>query len=76
MLVARREDRLHALARELERDFNAAVHVLPIDLCRRDAADALAAAIEARGLTLDILVNNAGFGLYGRFRCDRSALRT
>lgn len=41
--------------------------VLPLDLGRADAAEALADAVETRGLAIDILVNNAGFGLHGEF---------
>jgi uncharacterized protein len=60
-LVARRRDRLEALASELEVD----VEILPADLT--DPADR--SAVEQRLASLDdpvdLLVNNAGFGLYG-----------
>ena len=56
VLVARRTDRLHALAESL----SLAAHVLPADLSDRDERAALAGRIAALGLTPDILINNAG----------------
>ena len=62
-LVARRRDRLEALAAELGGE----VHVFAADLAAPDAAARLVAQVEAKGLTIDTLINNAGFGLVGRF---------
>jgi uncharacterized protein len=56
VLVARRTDRLNALAESL----SPAAHVLPADLSNRDDRAALADRIAALGLTPDILINNAG----------------
>ena len=56
VLVARRTDRLHALAESLSPE----AHVLPADLSDRDDRAALAGRVAALGLTPDILVNNAG----------------
>lgn len=67
ILVARTEDRLHALAAELGARYRVQVHVLPADLNRPGAAAELHAAVQARGLNVDILVNNAGLGGYGEF---------
>jgi uncharacterized protein len=66
-LVARREDRLRALARELADTHGADVRVVALDLNDADAPDRLLADTQARGRPVDVLVNNAGFGLYGRF---------
>jgi uncharacterized protein len=66
-LVARREDRLRALARELADAHGADVRVVALDLNDADAPDRLLADTQARGRPVDVLVNNAGFGLYGRF---------
>lgn len=63
VLVARRRDRLEALASELGGD----VHVIAADLSEPGAAARLMAEVERLGLTVDTLVNNAGFGLVGRF---------
>jgi short-subunit dehydrogenase len=66
-LVARREDRLRALQRELEGGHGAEVQVVALDLNDPDAPDRLLADTRARGRPVDVLVNNAGFGLYGPF---------
>jgi short-subunit dehydrogenase len=60
VLVARREERLRALAGELPGD----AAIVPHDL----AADAagLRDKVADLGLEIDLLVNNAGFGTYGR----------
>ncbi|GHG39175.1 short-chain dehydrogenase [Deinococcus indicus] len=72
ILVARTEDRLHALAAELGARYRVQVHVLPADLNRPGAAAELHAAVQARGLNVDILVNNAGLGGYGEFSTQPS----
>uniref|UniRef100_UPI000DF72BFC SDR family NAD(P)-dependent oxidoreductase n=1 Tax=Desertihabitans aurantiacus TaxID=2282477 RepID=UPI000DF72BFC len=66
VLVARREDRLQALAEELAAA-GRQVHVLARDIAVPAAGPALAAAVgELVGDRLvDTVVNNAGFGLYG-----------
>ena len=63
VLVARRRDRLEALAAEL----GGRVHVIAADLAAPGAAATLVEQIEALGLTVGTLINNAGFGLTGRF---------
>ena len=63
ILVARRADRLEALAATLP----TRTHVIAHDLGSPGAATALVAEVERRGLVIDTLVNNAGFGLRGAF---------
>ncbi len=66
VLVARRKDRLEALAAELRASFGVFVEVLVADLARHDEIDRVADKI--RGLeTLEMLINNAGFGVPGPF---------
>ncbi len=65
-LVARREARLAALAREIVDAGGAAPLVIPCDLASPDAGDVIAAALSTAGVEIDCLVNNAGFGLFGR----------
>ena len=65
VLVARRADRLAALARELGGSDKA--DFVALDLARPDAGAALEAELARRGLEVDLLVNNAGVGLTGRF---------
>lgn len=61
-LVARREDRLCALAAE-----DARLRPVPLDLTDPDAAARLAEQLEAQHAELSLLVNNAGRGTYGNF---------
>lgn len=66
LLIARRKDRLEALAAELMRQFGSIVAVLAADLTdRRDLA--LVADRIASEKYLAILVNDAGFGARGLF---------
>ena len=62
VLVARRGNRLEALAAELGN-----ARALELDLSVDGAADRLMADIAAHGETVDTLINNAGFGQTGRF---------
>ncbi len=63
-LVARRADRLEALAAELRTDGGRA-SVLATDLSDRDARAGLTGRVADLGLTPDILVNNAGLSTLG-----------
>ena len=65
VLVARREDRLNALADEIAAAGRPRPVVLAIDLEQRDAVARIAAELASRGLEPAIVVNNAGFGLAG-----------
>jgi uncharacterized protein len=65
-LVARRADRLTALADEIAAGGGAAPVVIVCDLEQPDAGDKIAAALAAAGVEVEYLVNNAGFGLFGR----------
>jgi hypothetical protein len=66
-LVARRQDRLEALAAEIRSGHKVDAHVLPSDLTAPGAVGALADEVARRGLAIDWLVNNAGFGTFGKF---------
>jgi short-subunit dehydrogenase len=65
-LVARRADRLHALAAEIVASGRISPIVIPCDLGEADAADRIAAALTAESVEVMYLVNNAGYGLFGR----------
>jgi short-subunit dehydrogenase len=65
VVTARREERLRALATDLERRFEVKTRVVAIDLSEPGAAERL--ADEVRDLEIGMLVNNAGYGMAGRF---------
>jgi hypothetical protein len=65
-LVARRRDRLEALAAEIAAGGGAKPIVVELDLLGRDAPERLEQALADAGATPEMLVNNAGFGLMGR----------
>jgi hypothetical protein len=67
VLAARREDRLQALATELEQAHGIRAHVLRVDLAEREAPARLCAELAAANLHIDALVNNAGYGVPGSF---------
>jgi short-subunit dehydrogenase len=66
LLIARRKDRLAALAADLAAKFGSAVSALAYDLTDDAALTAVAQRI-ANEPKLALLVNNAGFGVQGRF---------
>jgi hypothetical protein len=65
-LVARREDRLKALAVEIAASGRPEPLVLPLDLALPDAAGRIGKGLAAREFEPEYIVNNAGFGLLGR----------
>jgi short-subunit dehydrogenase len=62
VLVARRADKLEALATELGK----AADVLATDLSKADERSALPGRVAELGLVVDVLVNNAGLSTLGR----------
>jgi short-subunit dehydrogenase len=66
LLVARRQDRLLALARELSDQYGIAAEAWPADLTDPATLEALAARVQNTP-ALGLLVNNAGFGTNGYF---------
>lgn len=67
VLVARRLDRLQALAEALRQQHGAAVVVEQVDLSDLGAAARLHERLRAQNIEIDILINNAGHGLQGSF---------
>jgi hypothetical protein len=64
-LVARREERLRALADEVTAAHGVRVEVVAADLTEVAARDAVAAAVDERGLAAHVLVNAAGLSTTG-----------
>lgn len=67
VVVARRGDRLQALAEELGARDSVRLHPVVQDLSAPDAVSTLVREIEQRGLQIGLLINNAGVGAYGPF---------
>jgi short-subunit dehydrogenase len=73
-LVARRADRLTALAAEIAATGGTAPIVIPCDLEQPGAGDQIAAALAGAAVEVEFVVNNAGFGLFGNaIELDRAA---
>jgi short-subunit dehydrogenase len=67
VLVARRLDRLQALAETLRRQFRIEIVVEQVDLSDVEAITQLHRRLRERGISIEILINNAGHGLQGPF---------
>lgn len=67
VLVARRLDRLRAIAEALRKEHRVEVVVEQVDLSDVAAIVRLQERLRERGIEIDILINNAGHGLQGPF---------
>jgi short-subunit dehydrogenase len=67
VLVARRRERLDALAAELQKRHGVRAIVLAEDLTDPRAPERLARELDARGIEIEFLINNAGYGSTGAF---------
>ena len=67
VLVARRLDKLDALATELGKRHEIQVLTLARDLSQPGAADMVQNEVEAEDVRIRLLINNAAFGRWGRF---------
>jgi short-subunit dehydrogenase len=64
-LVARRAERLEALAAEIVGAGGAKPIVMTCDLQQPDSGDWIAAALAAENVEVEYVVNNAGYGIFG-----------
>jgi uncharacterized protein len=72
VLIARREDRLRALADDIAAGGRRRPEIMVLDLQQRDCGSRITEALAARELEPRFVVNNAGFGLLGSSaRLDR-----
>jgi short-subunit dehydrogenase len=67
VLVARRAERLDALAASLRERHGVATHVIVSDLSQPSAPAQIADRLQQDGLHVDFLVNNAGYGVAGAY---------
>jgi short-subunit dehydrogenase len=67
VLVARRLEKLRALARDLSVAHGVSARVITADLADPAAPRRISEELEKERLAIDILVNNAGLGIYGPF---------
>jgi short-subunit dehydrogenase len=67
VLVARRKDRLDAVAAEITAEHSVRAETLGCDLTKPTSRGRLPARIAALGLEVSVLVNNAGFATNGPF---------
>lgn len=73
VLVARRLDRLDALADELTAAHGIRATAVALDLSAEGAAGTLVSELDSRGLAVTGLINNAGFGYDGAFHTQDPA---
>ena len=67
VLVARRKDRLEALAEELQREYDVRTETISADLAKPASRSRIQGRLTELGLDVEILVNNAGFATGGPF---------
>lgn len=65
VLVARSQDKLAELKKDLNEKIGIDVKVFPCDLSKNDAAHDIFNFCESEQIKIDLLINNAGAGLYG-----------
>ncbi len=63
VLVARREERLQALAREMSAQYGIRASAITADLADPTAPERIHEQLQAQAIAIDVLVNNAGYGL-------------
>eukprot|EP00435_Cladocopium_sp_Y103_P077099 s1_g838.t1 len=68
VLVARRKDRLEALAQEVKDKFGTSSHIITIDLADPHAGQKIEDTLSEAGITIDALVNNAGYTVSGPYQ--------
>lgn len=67
VLVARNENKLKALADELQKTFSITVRVIAADLSNMEEVQKVYDTCKAESIAIDYLVNNAGIGEFGDF---------
>lgn len=67
LLVARNENKLAAICKELQSTYNITAQYIVADLCKPDAPAYIYEQTRRRGFSVNVLINNAGKGSSGEF---------
>lgn len=67
VLVARSQEKLEEVAKELEDTYSITAAAIPMDLSVPEAADELYDTVTSKNIQVDALVNNAALASYGHF---------
>ena len=67
VIIARSEDKLNELKKELQTKHNTSVVVIVKDLTEVNAPKEIYEQLKSASIKIDYLINNAGFGGLGRF---------
>jgi hypothetical protein len=67
VLVARRQEKLAEIARELRDTHDIFVKVIALDLSKKKSPKEVFEKLQVADIKIDVLVNNAGFGGFGKF---------
>lgn len=67
LLVARSEDQLLFLKKELSETYGIRVEIFPLDLSVHGAAQKVGAWCSENSFAVSVLINNAGYGVWGDF---------
>lgn len=67
VLVARSEEKLQALQKELQEAYGVDALSIPLDLSEPANVDVLYQRLQGEGIGIEFLINNAGIGELGRF---------
>lgn len=68
VVLARSQDKLEGLKRDLEKEKGTKVMVLVKDLADPKSPQEVFSELEKAGINIDVLVNNAGYDVYGKFQ--------
>lgn len=67
VLIARREDKLQAVAKEIQAAYGSHSLIILADLHENKSCQAIVKRLEQENIDIEYLVNNAGYGLPGSF---------
>ena len=67
VIIARSENKLNNLKKELEQQYKIYVIVIAKDLSDLNAPKEIYDEVKKQGIEIDYLINNAGFGALGKF---------